>query len=324
MNPYECLNRQKRATVLVVCLSFIVLTMDAASAADKSASRQPASDTEAAERALERTLVTTGALLLPKGLFEIEPSFFYVRNEQQGPVVFGSLIAEQHVNNNIVGAAVQLRAGLPGDAQVELNLPYSHVSEENVTEVGFQPVARTSVSRSGMDDVSLGVAKTLMVERDGRPNLIARLTWDSDSGKTDNNVSALSGSGFNEARISLVATRRQDPLVFLGGLSYQKAYEKNGVKPGDEVGITLGAILAASPATSLRLVLDQTFVDDLKTGGQTLNGSHAVVGALTFGASSTVGAGKFLDFTIQTGLTDAAADFAFGVSLTMRFGAPKY
>lgn len=320
MNPSVFPSRKKRAVMPMVGFLFMGLTAAAATAADRTERSNP---TDAAERALERTLVTTGALLLPKGQFEVEPGFFYVRNEQQAPIVFNSLISQQNVNNNIVGAAVQLRFGLPLDAQLELNLPYSHVSEEAVTEVGFQPVARTNVSRSGMDDVSIGVAKTLLVERAGRPNLIARLAWDTDSGKNDDNISALSGSGFNEARVSLIATRRQDPLVFLGGLSYQKAFEKNDVELGDEIGVSVGAILAASPETSLRLVLDQTFVDDTRVQGQTVDGSHSVVGALTFGASSIIGAGKFLDFTIQAGLTDAAADFAFGVSMTMRFGTPR-
>lgn len=340
MNAKGCLNRKKRCAVLAVCFLVLGLKATQASAAGDNtdgnpaavlvaqnrtpqAARQPASEAEMAERALERTLIRTGALLLPKGQFEVEPSLFYIRNEQQSASLIAGAV--EKLNDDLVSLAVQLRVGLPLDTQLEFNVPYSRVSEESVTEINFQPVlgSRTTASHSGMDDVSLGVAKTLMVERDGRPNLIARLTWDSDSGDTRSNISGVGGSGFNEARISLAATRRQDPLVFLGGLSYQKSFEKNGVEPGDEIGLSVGAVLAASPDTSLRLVLDQTFVNDSKLQGQAVEGSETVVAVLTLGASSIIGAGRFLDFNIQAGLTDAAVDYAFGISLTMRFGAPR-
>lgn len=338
MHPYECPGR-KPAIVVAACAALTVASVAAASAADKTdrastsgiitaqsqapaASGQAEADKKTAERALERTLVSTGALLLPLGQAEIEPGFSYARSEQNAPVVFtsggASVIAEQKVNSDTVSTAVQFRVGLPADAQLELNVPYSHVTEETVTEVGFQPQTRSTVRRSGMGDVSVALAKALLVERGWRPNLVARLTWDSDTGKT-----GLNGAGYNEARFSLVATQRQDPLVFLGELSYQKAFEKDGVKPGDETGIALGALLAASPETSLRVVLDQTFVSDAEVGGRSLPGSRTVASTLTFGASSIIGVGKFLDFTVQTGLTEAAPAYAFGVALAMRFGSPR-
>jgi hypothetical protein len=43
---------------------------------------------EEVERALERALVQTGALLLPAGTAEIEPNFSYVRQETDAPVFF--------------------------------------------------------------------------------------------------------------------------------------------------------------------------------------------------------------------------------------------
>ncbi|MDQ3583231.1 MAG: hypothetical protein M3495_17210 [Pseudomonadota bacterium] len=45
-------------------------------------------DEEAAERALDRTLVLTGALLLPFGQADIEPSFTYIRNQEEAPTFF--------------------------------------------------------------------------------------------------------------------------------------------------------------------------------------------------------------------------------------------
>ncbi len=55
------------------------------SGAAQAAPGQIEADEEAAERALERTLVVTGALLLPFGKAEIQPSFAYIRSQQDAP-----------------------------------------------------------------------------------------------------------------------------------------------------------------------------------------------------------------------------------------------
>ncbi|HET8700999.1 MAG TPA: hypothetical protein VFL97_04960, partial [Nitrococcus sp.] len=67
------------------------------------------------------------------------------------------------------------------------------------------------------------------------------MTWNSDSGRIP------LGSGFNELTGSLTGTKRQDPLVFLGSLSYTKSFEENHTTPGDEIEFSVGALLAASP-----------------------------------------------------------------------------
>ena len=61
---------------------------------------------EAAERALERTLVATGNLIVPAGFAEIEPLFSYTRRETPAQVLF-------NVNRNELFPAAGLRVGLP-------------------------------------------------------------------------------------------------------------------------------------------------------------------------------------------------------------------
>lgn len=304
------------AIAIVACLACV--------APAQAQTAEEANATEAAERALERVLVSTGALLLPAGQFEIEPGFFYVRSEQTVPVGInaGNLVLGGNVNSNFLSAAVQLRLGLPATMQLELDIPYQYVSEESVAFNGFQAVSREVGRSSGLGDVTLGLAKVLLIERGARPNLIGRLTWDTATGDNDDNLTALGGSGFNEVQLSVLVTKRQDPLLFVGGLSYQTAFEKDDQQLGDEVGLTLGVILAASPDTSLRITFDQTTVDEFEFAGVSVPGSRTVVGSLTFGASWIVGTGKLLDFTIQSGLNDSASDFAFGVSLSSRHIAP--
>jgi hypothetical protein len=175
-----------------------------------------------------------------------------------------------------------------------------------------------------MGDISVGVAKTLLRENGGWwPDLVARLTWGTGTGEsTDGDV--LLGSGFNELRGSLDAVKRQDPLAFVGGVSYETTFEDDNVKPGDEFGFSIGTVLAPSPETSLRFGLGQRFINAATVDGEGVNGSDRVVGTATFGASVVLGRGVLLDVAADIGLTDDAPDYAARASLPTRFDLPVY
>ena len=297
----------------------------AASGAAPAAPGQFEVDEEAAERALERTLVVTGALLLPFGQADLQPSFTYIRSEQDAPTLFSAqgrqFIASQDVRRNTFIADLFLRFGLPFDSQLEVDIPYRYVEQEVVTEVDFGARAETESHGSGFGDLNLGLAKGLLEERNWWPDLIGRVTWDTDSGENSDDGFSL-GGGFHELQGSLTMTKRQDPLVFIGSASYGTTFEKDDINPGDQLGFSVGALLAASPETSLRVVLNQTFVNELEIGDSAISGSDQVIGTLNFGASSIIGRGKFLDLTAGMGLTDEAPDYSVGISVAIRFDVP--
>ena len=283
---------------------------------------------EEIDRALERTLVQTGVLLLPPGQAEAEPFFSYTRREADAPAL--ALIdgapagAEIEVRRNEFVSGQTLRFGLPYDTQVEFEMPNRLVEQSTVTKVDFGERHETDHVGYGMGDLSIGVAKTLVRENGNWwPDLIGRVTWDTATGKTSSNDVAL-GGGFNELRGSLSAVKRQDPLAFIGGLSYEKTFENNNVEPGDALGFTIGTVLAASPGTSLRLALDQRFIDASKVDGESINGSDSVVGVATLGASVVLGRGILLDVAADIGLTDDAPDYAARASVPIRFNLPTF
>jgi len=295
------------------------------SAAAPAAPGQFEVDEEAAERALDRTLVVTGALLLPFGQADIQPSFAYIRNQEEAPTFFvaqgSQFIASQEDRRNIFNGDLFLRFGLPFDSQLEVDIPYRYVEQQVVTEVDFGPSAEAESHGSGFGDVSVGLAKGLLHERNWWPDLIGRVTWDTDSGETSDDGVSL-GGGFHELQGSLTMTKRQDPLVFIGSASYGTTFEKDDINPGDQLGFSVGALLAASPETSLRVILNQTFVNELEIGDTAIGGSDQVFGTLNFGASSIVGRGKFLDLTAGIGLTDEAPDYSVGISVSFRIDVP--
>lgn len=279
-------------------------------------------DEKAAERALERTLVVTGGLLLPVGQADLQPSLTYIRSQAQAPTSFtspsGQLVALQKVRGDTLDANLFLRLGLPFDSQLEVGLPFRYVEQQVITEVGFAARAEKKSHGSGFGDISLGVAKTLLRQRSWWPDIIGRVTWDTASGKTSRGGLSL-GGGFNELQGTVSMTKRQDPLVFVGSASFGTTFEKDRLKPGNQFGISVGALLAASPETSLRLALNQTFVDELEVDGRAISGSDQVIGMMNIGASSILGRGKFLDLALGMGLTDEAPDYSIGVSFAIRF-----
>jgi hypothetical protein len=279
-------------------------------------------DEEAIDRALERTLVQTGVLLLPFGKAEITPAFSYTREETDSPVLLiagdDTFTGQSEVRRNRFDFGLGLRVGLPFDAQLELNLPFQIVNQSTSR---FPDQSEQEQTGSGLGDLSLGLAKTLLREGRWWPDLIGRFTWDSATGKRRDNGVILSGD-FNEIRGSLTALKRQDPLAFVGGVSYQTAFEHDDIDPGDELGFSIGTVLAASPETSLRLSLSQTFVDEVKVDGRSIDGSDQVMSMLSLGAAVILGRGVLVDVSADVGLTDDAPDYAARIAVPILFDLP--
>jgi hypothetical protein len=267
---------------------------------------------EAAERALERTLVATGNLIVPVGFAEIEPLFSYTRRERPAQVLFD-------VNRNELFPAVDLRVGLPWESQIEFFLPYNFQEQQQVN-ASVAPVSQIS-NRWGnaIGDFTVGVAKTFVHESGWIPNLLGRVNWEIPTGPAFANETPLT-SGQNKLAFSLTALKRQDPLVFAATAGYTKAFQNNHVTPGDQLNFTTGAFLATSPETTLRGVLQQNFLQNSTVNGITFPGSNTVQPILTLGASSILGRGALVDLQVGFGLTNSAPKYQVILSSTYRFG----
>jgi hypothetical protein len=295
--------------------------------AEAPAPGQVTVDEEAAERALDFTLVQEGALLLPFGRAEFTPSFTYTRQTVDFPVVIGpsgnQVIAEEEVRRNEFEFFASLFVGLPFDSQLELGMPYNLVEQKIVDSVGGLAAQQSSETGHGLGDLSVGLAKTVLREEGWWPDVVLRGNWDTSTGESQDNDVVL-GGGFQELTGSISLTKRQDPLAFVGGAAYQAAFEHNDIDPGDTLAFSIGTFLAASPNTSLRVVLNQSFIDEFKLTGQKIDGSDQVQSSLTFGASAILGRNVLLDSAVGVGLTDDSPDYSVSVSLPIRFSTPGF
>lgn len=281
-------------------------------------------DEDAAQRALERTLVQTGALLLPYGQAEIQPYATYLRQEAKQPFLFTS-------NNNLQTANATIRrnefdmganflVGLPFESQAEIRIPYQVINQSVVMPDNFD-TKETSNTGNALGDISVGVAKTVVHESNWIPDLVARLTWNTPSGSVTNNNVAM-GGGFNSFSASMTALKRQDPLAFTGRIGYQKTLEKDGIEPGDQLSLSVGATLAASPQTSLSIGLQQTYAFETKINNANIQGSDNLSSYFTIGASSTIGRNLFFSILGGIGLTESSPDYFINITIPFRFDLP--
>lgn len=281
-------------------------------------------DEEAAQRALERTLTQTGALLLPQRTVEITPSYSFRRSEQHASALFTVINPATSTSTQVVGnqrswqnenvLRVDVRAGLPYASQLEFSLPYSYIPTTQATDLGTS----TSASGKGIGDATLGIAKTLARESGWKPDLIGRVSYNFGNGKRlDDGISL--GGGFRQLSAELVALKRQDPLAFVASAFYGKTFEKDALKPGDTASISLSALLAASPATSLQFGFSQIHRGKLENNGIKLAGSEQTYGVATLGASSVLSRDTTLVTQLGIGLGNDAPKYSFTVSLPILF-----
>ena len=300
----------------------VVQTNPQQPAAANNASGMFAVDALAAERALERTLTQSGALLLPAGQAELQFGASYTSRQQQTPTLIlqdGQLgIVTTTLRQQDVSTSLTARFGLPSDAQLDVTLPYRFISQSLIEPVDFSSARETRSASASVADLSFGLAKTLLREQDWRPDLIGRIGWNIGNGKeTSGNIHV--GDGFKKIRAELTVLKRQDPMVWTANLAYESIFKKGAVKPGAQVGLSLAALLATSPESSLSVGFDQTFSRTARINGLSVAGSDQRAGLLTLGATSLIGKNTLLSFSAGIGLTRNTPDYVINVALPIRF-----
>lgn len=278
-------------------------------------------DEDAAERALERALVQTGSVLLPSGSAEIVPFVAYTRSEQE---VAG---LPALVNGQLTGSSIErerdelqtglgIRAGLPWAGQIDLTIPFVTVDETVNQRVLGVPFSHAASDLSGIGDVKLAYTHSLTGDDPSRPNVLATVAWDSDTGKTENGLST--GSGFNELELALGTTVRQDPLVFLGRFSYLKSFEKDGVQMDDTLSLSANAFLSVNPETSFQFGLSVSHAGDIEIDGVEIEGTDRLAATLDLGLATIIRRNTLLDTKLSVGLTEDAPEFGLSVNMPLR------
>jgi hypothetical protein len=279
-------------------------------------------DEIAAERALERTLVRGGALLLGAGQAEIEPSLTYALSESDAPVLLPTVsgqvdVAESKLRRHDAALRVSGRLGLPYGFQGEAAIGVESAYEQERLTIFGNPEAEFTREGSALSDVSVGLARTLYKSDKSAWDLVGRVSYNSRLGNRKDGAVRF-GNGFEEISVSVTGLARQDPLVFVVGAAYTTSLARNGVDPGDRVGLNAATLLAVSPETSMRFGAAINFSEDTKINGIAAEGSDPVTASLQLGLTSIVSRNQLLDVGIEVGLTEDSPVVALVVALPIR------
>ena len=278
-------------------------------------------DEIAAERALERTLVQTGALLLPRGAVEISPFFSMGVSDFEFPTSVetetGTESALASVDLTSYSLGLTARIGLPFESQLEIGIPYQSVTEESLVSTVAGPVFNSKQTGRGTGDLLVGISKTLLREGRYSPDVIGRFTWSNGQGTaTDNGV--LLGGGFQSLSGALSLVKRKDPLALFLSLGYQAFDEQGDTRPGNAFNVSFGTGLAVSPDSSLFGSITHRSISETEIAGESIAGTDLDISTLTIGYSTILRRGTLLNLYTEVGMSDDAPDYAVGFSVPMR------
>lgn len=286
-----------------------------------SSANEPAD--EETSRALERTLIREGGLVLPPKTFEIEPRLsydYYSSNALQIVTIGGQAqVSQQAMRRGLAQATLGLRVGLPWATQLEMALPYSSNRERLTTIGGTDDTDRAS----GFGNFEIGLTKQIINESKGTPGLLGSLRWRRAGSGDDFGSPVAVSSGFDLLQGALTVVKRQDPMVFFGSLSHAMTYSKtidgSRIEPGNVTGAKVGSILAVSPDTSMRFGFEFSRIAETSINGTPVAGSDAIVGLFNTGLSFVLTPKTLLGIEAGIGLTSRSPDFRLGISLPIRF-----
>jgi hypothetical protein len=260
----------------------------------------PSPEDDEMERALERTLVREGVLVLPPWTYELTPQFSYAHwDSVQDPFI-----------RNSYSAGLSFRMGLPWTSQVTVSLPY-------VWNEGRDPFP----SSSGLSDAGVLLSKELLIDDGGWvPNLVGSVGWTSPTSRGSAFTPIPYVSGF---QAGLTASKRFDPLVvFLGASYFSSASRDIAVtlsNPSDVAGLRVGGSLAISPSTSVTTGFNVAYLTNPHFTDFVVPNSDRVLSTVDVGFSTIVWTRTLLNVTAQFGITGHVPDFRVITSLPIRF-----
>jgi hypothetical protein len=287
-------------------------------------------DEEAAARALQRTLVQRGALLLPVWAVELVPALQYGHGGDETVATLppsgtspATTLAVRTRTHQMIGS-LTLRLGLPWELQAEASAPVLRAWND-VALTGPGGAGRSDATGIGLGDPRLSLTRQIFRAHRSIPDVLITGTWKPAVGTSPFDAAPGRvglGSGYDAVGGTLTASKASDPLVFVASATYlanlTTRTNLGRRDPGDTFGMGAGAVLAVSPETSLSFLIDFRFKPEDRLNGTALIGTDLTEGVLQIGLATVVSRRALLNFSVGVGLTPDAPRLQLGVSVPLR------
>jgi hypothetical protein len=297
-----------------------------------------------AEKPREAALLERGAILLPQGTLQIEPSFEWTRFSSDriaingftifSAIIIGTLRVDE-IDRDILTGAFTARFGIIDRLQFETRIPYVYRRELEVRGVGTGSASERTISGHGIGDVEGTLLYQVLIGSDVLPDIILKVRGKSRTGKDAFDIATVQiapgetglvepplGSGFYTVAPGANFVWRTDPVVFFvgGGFALNLSRNINGtvINPGDAVELFVGLNLSLNERVSINFSFLDTITFTTTVGGVASPGSSFNDGRLALGTSIGLFPNLTLSVTAVAGLSDESPDFQLSIGVPFR------
>jgi excisionase family DNA binding protein len=246
-------------------------------------------------------------VLLAPGEVTADLGLFFSRSDSLVLVAVDGNVALANFERRALTSSLQARVGIFDETEAFVGATYSRQTSD--TFVGNQRISRSAAGRLG--DVRLGVRRTLLKEGPGRPNLIATVF----AAIPTNGASYGIGGGFT-------LVKSFDPVVIYADASYLRTFNQDfsavtRLVPTDRLTVTAGYALALNDSLSISTSVSGAFSGRMRFAIGNLRRQNAY--SLSFGLTSWLTKGLYLEPTVGIGLNGPAHNFTFGITVPYTF-----
>ena len=297
------------------------------------------------EKPAEALLLEAGAILLPQGILQVEPSIEYSHWSTNDIAIAGFTVFEaivigtirvDELNRDIVTGALTLRYGILDRLQADVRVPVLWRQDQEVLGVGTTNETERTIDNFNIGDLEASLSYQALNERGWIPAVIARVRARFPTGENPFEIPTEdvngnlrlteppTGSGFYGVGPGVTAVWTSDPVVFYVGGTYLFNLERNFTGFGDiNPGNSFEWLAGINIALSERVALNVTFIDQINwstdQNGVEVAGTSFNDGRVVLGASISLSPNTTLLVGAGIGLTDDSPDFTFTVSLPITF-----
>jgi len=269
---------------------------------------EPVAIGEAPEKhTAEEVFLRSQKVLLAPGEVTADLGIFFSRSDSLFLVAVDGNVALATFERRAFTSTLQARVGIFDETEAFVGANYFR--ETSDTFVGAQRVSHSAGGRLG--DVRLGVRRTLLKEGPGRPNLIATLYAVIPTDRASYAI----GGGFT-------LVKSLDPVVLYADASYLRRFNQDFTEvtrlvPTNQLTLNVGYALALNDSLSISASVSGAFSGRTRFAIGNLRRQDAY--SLSFGLTSWLTKGLYLEPTVGIGLNGPAKNFTFGVTVPYTF-----
>lgn len=295
----------------------------------------------------EAALLERGAILLPKGTMQIEPSFDWTHFSANRVAIGGFTLFEALVigtirvdslDRDIMTGTVSARYGILDRLQAEVRVPYIYRREREILAVGSGSERGRSINGNNIGDIEGSISWQALLGNGAWPAAILKIRGKSRTGKDSFEIETEAvgagseirlkepptGSGFYSIAPGFTLVWKADPVVLFFGTNYVYNFERR-IREGLRIdpGNTIEAFVGLNVALNERISINMAFLNSLtrasKNNGSKVRGTNATDSRISLGTSIGLASNLSLLISAAIGLTEESPDFQLSFSLPFTF-----